>query len=84
MEMNKKTIRTLILGAAGCIVLYWLLHETERLTALLKSGLSILTPFTAGAAVAFVLNVPMRAVEKWLKGVSKSGLRRALAIFLTL
>ena len=84
MEMNKKTIRTLILGAASCIVLYWLLHETERLTALLKSGLSILTPFVAGAVVAFVLNVPMRAVEKWLKGITKSGLRRALAILLTL
>jgi len=84
VEMNKKTIRTLILGAASCIVLYWLLHETERLTALLKSGLSILTPFVAGAVVAFVLNVPMRAVEKWLKGITKSGLRRALAILLTL
>ena len=84
MELSKKTIRNLIFGAAGCIVLYWLLHETERLTAFLKGGWEILTPFIAGACVAFVLNVPMRAIEKWLSFIKKPGLRRALAILLTL
>ena len=27
LEMNKKTIRNIFLGVAGCIVLYWLLHD---------------------------------------------------------
>ena len=66
MELNKKTIKTVFLGVAGCIVLYWLLHETQRMTALLKGGISILAPFIAGAVVAFILNVPMRAMEKGL------------------
>jgi len=55
MDINKKTIRTLILGAVGCIVLYWLLHETERLAAVLKVIFSILSPFIVGAALAFGL-----------------------------
>ena len=84
MELNKKTLRTIFLGVAGCIVLYWLLHETERMTALLKSGIGIVAPFIAGAVVAFILNVPMRAIEGWFKGLKKPGLRRALAIVLTL
>lgn len=84
MELSKKTIRSIILGAVGCIVLYWLLHETERLTALLKGGWAILSPFIAGGSVAFILNVPMRAIEKWMSVVKKPGLRRVLAILLTL
>ena len=84
MELSKKTIRSLILGAVGCIVLYWLLHETDRLTAILKDGWTVLSPFIAGASVAFILNVPMRAIEKWLSGVKQQGLRRGLALLLTL
>ena len=84
MELSKKTIRSLIFGAVGCIVLYWLLHETERLTAFLKDGWMVLSPFIAGAVVAFILNVPMRAIEKWLSVIKKPGIRRALAILLTM
>ena len=83
LELNKKTLRTIFLGVAGCIGLYWLLHETERLTMLLKTVWGILSPFAAGAAIAFVLNVPMRAIEKTLKKVKKPGLRRGIAILLT-
>ena len=84
LELNKKTLRNLFLGAAGCIVLYWLLHETERLTFVLKALWGITSPFVAGAAVAFILNVPMRAIERWFAGVKKPGLRRGLAIVVTM
>ena len=84
MELNKKTIRSLLFGAAGCILLYWLLHETERLAAVLKTAGTVLAPFVIGAAIAFALNVPMRSIEKWLRKIEKSALRRACAIVLTL
>jgi len=84
VELNKKTIRSLLLGAAGCILLYWLLHETERLAAVLKTAGTVLAPFVIGAAIAFALNVPMRSIEKWLRKIEKSALRRACAIVLTL
>ena len=84
MELNKKTRFRIFLCAAGCIVLYWLLHATERLGAILGTAWSVLTPFIIGAAVAFVLNVPMRCIERLLRGIKRPGLRRALAITLTL
>ena len=83
MELSKKTLRTVFWGVAGCIGLYWLLHETERVTAVFRAIFGILSPFFAGAAIAFVLNVPMRAIEKTLKNIKRPGLRRGLAIFLT-
>lgn len=83
MQIEKKTLRNIFLGIAGCILLVWILNETERFSAACKTIGSMLSPFTAGAALAFVLNVPMRAFEKLLKGVKKDGLRRGLAILLT-
>ncbi len=84
MELNKKTLRTIFLGVAGCIVLYWLLHETQRISMAVQAILHLISPFVVGAAIAFVLNVPLRAFENLLKGIEKPRLRRALAILLTL
>ncbi len=84
MEINKKTLRAIFFGAAGCILLYWLLHETERLASVLSAVGRVLSPFMVGAALAFILNVPMRGIEKLFKGIKKAGARRALAIVATL
>ena len=83
MEFNKKTLRNIFLGLAGCIVLYWILHETERVTSLLNVVYGIIKPFVAGAALAFVLNVPMRAFERLLKKIKNNTLRRVLSLLLT-
>ena len=83
MELNKKTIRSVFLGVAGCILLYWLLHETERVAGFFTGVYGLVSPFIVGAAIAFILNVPMRGIEKLLKGVKKPGLRRTFAILLT-
>ena len=83
MELNKKTLRNIFLVVAGCIVLYWVLHETERVTATFKTIWSLFSPFAVGAAIAFILNVPMRAIERMLGGIKKAGPRRGLAILLT-
>ena len=45
---------------------------------------NMLSPFIVGAALAFVLNVPMRSIENLLRKIPKKGLRRALALILTL
>lgn len=84
MEINKKNLRVIFLGVAGCIVLYWLLHETERVKGIVSTTLGILSPFLVGAAIAFVLNVPMRWIETGLKKITNAGLRRALALMLTI
>ncbi len=84
MTIDKKLLRQLLWGAAGCVLLYWILHETERMTAFLGDIVGILSPFLAGAALAFILNVPMRPIERLLGGVKKPGARRALAITVTM
>ena len=83
MTVDKKVLRQLFFGAAGCVFLYWLLHETDRLGALLLNFWNVIAPFAVGAAMAFILNVPMRPIEKWFKGVKNPGGRRALAILTT-
>ena len=83
MEVNKKTLRNIFLGVAGCILLYWILHETDRVMGFLRIGFGILSPFFVGAAMAFVLNVPMRSIERHLTKIKKDGLRRAVALILT-
>ena len=83
MHIEKKTVQKLFFAAAGCVILYWLLHETERFQSVWKQTYDILSPFVLGAALAFILNVPMRGFENWLEDVKKDGWRRAIAMVLT-
>ena len=84
MPLDKKTLRNIFFGVGGCILLYWLLHETARFASVFGKIFGILSPFLVGAALAFILNVPMRAIERMLKGIKKPGLRRGVAILCTL
>lgn len=88
MQLDKKTLNSLLrnifLGVLGCIVVYWLLHDTDRVRKLYVAILGILSPFVIGAVLAFIANVPMRAIEGLLKGVKNGQLRRLLAVVITL
>ena len=84
MNIDKKTIRNLFLIAAGCILIYFTLNETSKLKAAWSAVIGLLTPFLLGAAIAFILNVPMRSIEGKLMKIKRPGLRRAAAIVLTL
>ena len=82
MSIDKKTLQRIFFGVISCIFVYWVLHETERLGAVFGYFADILFPFVLGAALAFILNVPMRALEEALEDIKKPGLRRLVAIFL--
>ena len=84
MNIDKKTIRNLFLVAAGCICFYFILNETDKLSAAWSGLMGLLSPFLLGAAIAFILNVPMRGIEAKLGKIKSDGLRRATAILLTL
>lgn len=56
------TIAALTLG-----VIYF-----EQICAFVKEGFSILSPFLIGALIAFILNLPMRSIERVLFGKAKS------------
>lgn len=83
--LDKKTLQRIFLGVSGCIVLYWLLHETERVKYFIGTVSGVLAPFIFGGVLAFVLNVPMRAIESGLlKNISNLACRRVLSVVLTL
>ena len=84
MYFDKKVLRNLFFCAAGCVVLAWILLDTARVTALLNNTWDLISPFAAGAALAFVFNVPMRAIEIQLESIRKEGIRRGFSIILTL
>lgn len=83
MHIEKKTLRNVFIGVISCIVLYWVLHDTERVKTLYNIVKNVFSPFVIGACLAFILNVPMRAFEGMLGGVKQDGLRRVLSVLLT-
>ncbi len=84
MHTDKKLLQKVFLLIAGCLVFAWLLLDTARATVLFTTVWGLFAPFAAGACIAFIFNVPMRAIERQLEGVRKKGVRRALAILLTI
>lgn len=84
MRLDKKLIHRIFLCLAGLLILVWLLTDTQRVQAVWGTLSSLLSPFVMGAAVAFVFNVPMRGVEKQLSDIQKPGLRRGLALVITI
>ena len=86
MEWNKQTVKSLLLVVCGGVAFYCALQHLGTVLGAVGWLLGILSPFLLGCAIAFVLNVPMRAIERHLySGVRKGGkLRRPLALVLTL
>lgn len=80
-----RQIRGLILFVAGIVLL--LLYSGNVLKGL-GVLLDILVPFLAGGAIAFVLNIPMRAIEEKLlgrwKGRWANRIKRPLSLFLSI
>ena len=75
MELNKKTLKHIFVGVAACIILYWVLHETERVKSAYEVVKGVLAPFIIGAALAFIINVPMRSIENQLTRIRNEKLR---------
>lgn len=84
LEVNKKTLFRVFLGVAACILLYWLLNETESVKRVLGTVLGILSPFITGACIAFILNVPMRFFEGKLGVIQNRGLKRVVSLVITI
>ena len=84
MHIDKKLMHRIFALIAGAIIFAWLILDTARATLLFTAVWELIAPFVAGAGIAFIFNVPMRAIERQLDGIHKEGLRRVLAILLTL
>ena len=84
MELNDSTIkklRWLIVFAVVAVVVGW---NYRSLFSLAMWLVGIASPFVLGGVMAFILNVPMRRIEKLLPMKENSKLRRPLSLCLTL
>lgn len=63
---------------------YCLLQHLTLAFAVVGWLLGVLAPFLTGGAIAFILNVPMRAIEGLLRGGKNGKFSRPLALILTL
>ena len=88
MNLDKKTTLKIIGIIAAGAVIFAVFQDFSfsAVIGFLGRIFSLLMPFITGAAIAFVINVPMRAVEKRLfpKKQNLQRLRRLLALVLTL
>lgn len=86
MEWNKQNIRSLLLVICGGVAFYVALQNLGAVVLGLRWLMGILSPFLLGGTIAFILNVPMRAIERQLFPRKRRGgkLRRPLALVLTL
>lgn len=94
MELSRATMKKLFLLIAFAALAFTLLQHMDSVWSFLRFLCGILSPFLAGGAIAFILNVPMRFLERTLltprphKGKPArrglpAGLRRGLALLLT-
>lgn len=86
MEWNKQSVKSLLLVVCGGVAFYCALQHLKAVIAAIAWLVGILSPFLLGGAIAFVLNVPMRAIERHLRfrGRRSAALHRPLALMLTL
>ena len=87
---DEKVRKSLFTGTC-LICIYFIIYNIRYIWDAAEKLMDIFVPFIVGAAIAFVLNVPMRWIEKGIlrnrekfSGEKWDGLRRALALIITL
>lgn len=85
MDWNRDQIKQRLAVVCGGVAFFCALQNLPAVVWAVRWLLGILSPFLAGGAIAFILNVPMRAIEAGLPGGKRwRTLRRPLALVLTL
>ncbi len=85
MELSKKTWQRLLLLVIAALLIAFGLQHLDAVLSGISAVLSILSPIFLGICIAFIVNVPMRPLEKlWDKAFlrksvpGKGGLRQSL------
>lgn len=87
MDLNKKNMKNIMLLIVFAVLFYVGVQRVESVAAGLSFVVSIVFPFLLGAAMAFILNVPMSFMERRLfpkaKGKTKK-LKRPVCLVLAI
>ena len=83
MEIKNK--RTLLLLITYTVLLYWGLNHLGMFMGIIKRLLEVVFPFLVGGAIAFVLNAPMKNIEKMIAPAlsENKAVLRAVSILLS-
>ena len=91
LELNKKNSKRILLLIACAVVLYWGLNNLSTLGGVLSSFFSLLAPLLIGVAIAYVMNLLLRAIEGlWDRALKKAPelwrvkLKRPICLTLTI
>ena len=93
MEFNRQNTRKVLGIVAFGVLLYWGLQNLSSLSDFFRFLVGLAAPFLIGACIAFILNVPLRLIERWVLRPNpkskkpqlwKEKLRRPASIVLTL
>ena len=66
MQLNKQTFRKLLLLVGFGVLLNFAVQHLDTLDGAFSWVFAVVEPFVLGGVLAFILNVPMRAVERFL------------------
>lgn len=66
VHVNKFSVKKIILIALGLIIFYLAIKNIAVVISYIGTFISFFTPFILGAALAFVINVPMTKIEGFL------------------
>lgn len=86
LKEDKKKIQMGIIILIIPVILTYLLFNGKSIGNALGTFMAIISPFIIGAALAFVLNMPMNFIENKIfkKWTSKPGLKRAISLIISL
>lgn len=84
LKIDKKSGRRIFIAMICIFFAYVYLHETARVKSVFGFVIGLFSPFLVGAALAFVLNVPMRFIERKLSFIKNEKTLRVTSILMTL
>lgn len=91
MDQPKFSLKRTLGIITFALLLYWGLHHPGQVASIFSALVSLLSPFLIGCAIAFIVNVPMRLLERnwprlWGKryGPTHETIKRPLCLVLSL
>ena len=80
MELNHENLKKIRGLIVFTVVTVLLGANWRHLLSLAAYLLSLLQPFLIGWVIAFILNIPMGAIERHFSGIKKAGARRVISL----
>lgn len=64
IELNSKNTKKIIIIVTFAILLYWSLQNLSIVVGIFNTIFKVILPFILGLCIAFVINIPVRMIEK--------------------